>query len=394
MILHVDNPDDPFARVPKALLDDPSMSFKAKGLISFLLSKTSNWRPILSHMCKIGPDGMDSVRTAITEAVNAGYAKRIRIVQPVTKKMIRCEMFVSGSKERVKSLPDTIESNEGATFGFPTSGFSTSGKSNATKDRVVRKNEGTKEEGAIAPSATAGADRDGGASVPEDSEPPADEVAAYMAECESEDQGGGSEQADSAGPATSPLPDAKSGSVAPAEGQGTLPGADVEPDARAFPWREVCAIFKAYVPEVTMPDRGSRRDAGIKAFWRKHGKATGVFNLLAQRVAESDWLMARNGHDGCQGRPYSWGWIFAKDQRGEWRCDRIMAGDFDNDRMKFVLEKKAKAAGPVLTRVMLPGDRKWTEVNLEEKLPDGSARYRVVGEHVANGLPEVLDRKC
>lgn len=397
MIANVIHDDDPFARIRREILDDDRISFKAKGILAFLLSKTRDWRPNLEHLSRVGQDGREAVRSGLDELIKFGYAKRVRIIHRSTGQLVRWEMFVTSSPERTAAIPDTVGEGEAiATNGFPTSGKATCGKPDATKERVVRKKEGTKEEDAIASSATAGADRDGDTAFAGESEPSPEDVAAYMEECEREEERGGPEKARGAEPAPTTQPRPVAASVAQPDGQGTLDGADVEPDTRAFPWREVCAIFKAHVPEVTMPDRGSRRDAGIKAFWRKHGKTTGVFGLLAQRVAESDWLMGRNGHDGCQGRPYSWGWIFAKDQRGQWRCDRIMAGDYDNDRMAFVLEKKAKAAaaGPVLTRVMLPGDRKWTEVDLNEKLADGSARFRVVGEHVANGLPEVLDRKC
>lgn len=73
IIIHQD--DDPFCRVPKALLDDSRISWKAKGVISYLLGKRSDWKVRITDIVNRSTDGRDAVRSAIEELKEAGYAK-------------------------------------------------------------------------------------------------------------------------------------------------------------------------------------------------------------------------------------------------------------------------------------------------------------------------------
>lgn len=67
--------DDPFARIPKTLLDDPQLSLKAKGLLSYLVGKPKNWKMRVSDVVKRCKDGKKSVRSALRELQTCGYAK-------------------------------------------------------------------------------------------------------------------------------------------------------------------------------------------------------------------------------------------------------------------------------------------------------------------------------
>jgi hypothetical protein len=164
-----------------------------------------------------------------------------------------------------------------------------------------------------------------------------------------------------------------------------------EPNGQTFPWRQLMAAVKRIVPEVVMPTGAARRDHAMKQFWRKHGKTVGCFERLAQMVAESDFIMARGGHTGNNGRPYSWGWIFSKDKQDRLRADRIMEGEFATEKMAFVLEKKAKEAAPKTKKVFLIGDHNPSEIMPDAKLDDGRPRYRLC-EETRQGLPVYLDR--
>ena len=146
------------------------------------------------------------------------------------------------------------------------------------------------------------------------------------------------------------------------------------------------AVMRRYVPELNLPVHADRRDAVMKKFWRDRGKTISAFELLAQGVAASDFIMARNGHTGSEGRPYPWSWIFSKTGHGQLRADKILAGDYSNDKMSFVLEKEERVT---LTKVMRAGAA--VDLNLRE-LWNGEPRYKLCGEH-ANGLPVVFDRK-
>ncbi|MFW5800117.1 MAG: DnaD domain protein [Spirochaetota bacterium] len=64
----------------KTGLADPDLSFKAKGILAFLLSKPDNWKCRRKHLAKVGPDGITAVRTGLKELREKGYleSKAIR----------------------------------------------------------------------------------------------------------------------------------------------------------------------------------------------------------------------------------------------------------------------------------------------------------------------------
>lgn len=59
-------------------IQDESLSWKARGLLSYLLSMPDDWTVQISHLKKQAPDGRDSVRSAIQELEKAGYIDRER----------------------------------------------------------------------------------------------------------------------------------------------------------------------------------------------------------------------------------------------------------------------------------------------------------------------------
>lgn len=60
-------------------LNDERLSFKAKGMLAYLLSKPDNWRVSDRHLATIGPDGRAAVQAALKELETFGYLKRERI---------------------------------------------------------------------------------------------------------------------------------------------------------------------------------------------------------------------------------------------------------------------------------------------------------------------------
>lgn len=65
--------EDPFARIPHEILSDTRLSWKAKGLLSYLLSKPYNWKVRRADLIKQSTDGDCSVRAALKELREAGY---------------------------------------------------------------------------------------------------------------------------------------------------------------------------------------------------------------------------------------------------------------------------------------------------------------------------------
>ena len=57
-------------------LQDDSLSWKAKGLLSYLLSLPDTWQIYLEHLKNQSTDGRDSTRTGIKELLDKGYITR------------------------------------------------------------------------------------------------------------------------------------------------------------------------------------------------------------------------------------------------------------------------------------------------------------------------------
>lgn len=57
-------------------LQDNNLSWKAKGLLSYLLSKPNDWTIYLKHLAKQSKDGTDSTRTALNELIESGYISK------------------------------------------------------------------------------------------------------------------------------------------------------------------------------------------------------------------------------------------------------------------------------------------------------------------------------
>lgn len=67
--------EDPFARVPKEMLDDERLSWRAKGLLSYLIGKPPDWKVRRTDLVKRSKEGETVVRAALKELREAGYAK-------------------------------------------------------------------------------------------------------------------------------------------------------------------------------------------------------------------------------------------------------------------------------------------------------------------------------
>jgi hypothetical protein len=74
MIIHVKKRDNPYAQIDKRALNDDRLSYKARGLLAYLLSKPPDWqvwvRDLINRSQK---DGETAVRSALKELKEWGY---------------------------------------------------------------------------------------------------------------------------------------------------------------------------------------------------------------------------------------------------------------------------------------------------------------------------------
>ena len=73
------NKENPYLTMDKTALEDTRLSWKAKGILAYLLSKPDNWTVYCSELEKRAEDGERSVRSGLKELERYGYLERRRI---------------------------------------------------------------------------------------------------------------------------------------------------------------------------------------------------------------------------------------------------------------------------------------------------------------------------
>lgn len=78
MIVRSPRPETNWTVIQNTVLRNATLSFKARGLLAYLLSLPDNWMVSAERIALDGPDGRDSIRSALRELVDAGYVRRER----------------------------------------------------------------------------------------------------------------------------------------------------------------------------------------------------------------------------------------------------------------------------------------------------------------------------
>lgn len=74
-----------YAVIPNDALQNHSLSFKARGVLAYLLSQPDDWRISSGALARLAVhDGRTSIRTALTELEQANYLHRRKIKDPET----------------------------------------------------------------------------------------------------------------------------------------------------------------------------------------------------------------------------------------------------------------------------------------------------------------------
>ena len=71
--------DNPYVLINKNFLNDENLSWKAKGLLAYLLSLPDDWEIYISELQKHSTDGRDSTSNAIKELIKNAYIDRKEI---------------------------------------------------------------------------------------------------------------------------------------------------------------------------------------------------------------------------------------------------------------------------------------------------------------------------
>lgn len=67
------NPDNPYVMVDRRPIDNPNLSYRAKGVLTYLLSRPDGWEVNIGDLVKHGVEGRDALRATLKELREAGH---------------------------------------------------------------------------------------------------------------------------------------------------------------------------------------------------------------------------------------------------------------------------------------------------------------------------------
>ncbi len=68
-----------YTHISNELLEDSRLSYRARGIASFLLSKPDDWEIKIEYLMRVGVEGEKAIRTALHELAQYGYLMRARV---------------------------------------------------------------------------------------------------------------------------------------------------------------------------------------------------------------------------------------------------------------------------------------------------------------------------
>jgi hypothetical protein len=119
--------ENPYAQIDKTVLNDQRLSWKAKGILAFLLSKPDTWEINIQNLIKQAKDGKEAVYSGINELIQFGYIVRTesrnhgrfsQIVYLIYENpQLVTEISLTGCNEKSEPIPPNL--NKTPYPGFP-----------------------------------------------------------------------------------------------------------------------------------------------------------------------------------------------------------------------------------------------------------------------------------
>ena len=78
MIVRSPRPTGNFTVLHNKTIRDTRLSFKARGILTYLLSLPDNWRTSAEDLARNAPDGRDGIRSGLRELETFGYLRRTK----------------------------------------------------------------------------------------------------------------------------------------------------------------------------------------------------------------------------------------------------------------------------------------------------------------------------
>lgn len=93
-VIRVQKRPSNFVMMDKSFLEDIRLSYKAKGILAYLLSKPDNWKVIVGNLVNYSTDGKASVYAGLKELKECGYYEKVPIRNKQGTRITRWESTV------------------------------------------------------------------------------------------------------------------------------------------------------------------------------------------------------------------------------------------------------------------------------------------------------------
>ena len=111
-VIRVQKRPNNFVMLDKTFLEDDRLSFKAKGILAYLLSKPDNWKVIVGNLVKYSKDGKSAVYAGLKELKECGYYVKTPIRSEDGRRISRWESTVYEMPDSLLSDFQEIENQE------------------------------------------------------------------------------------------------------------------------------------------------------------------------------------------------------------------------------------------------------------------------------------------
>lgn len=111
-----------FAQISNDLINNRGLSYKALGILTYILSKPDDWEVYMNDLIRDGVEGEKSVRNGINELIEKRYVQRYRVFNKETGKVHHWETLVSetpfSSEEIISSVKETYALKSDGTIAY------------------------------------------------------------------------------------------------------------------------------------------------------------------------------------------------------------------------------------------------------------------------------------
>lgn len=142
MIFKIIKRDTPFVMIDKRIAEDERLSYKAKGLMMYLLSRPPDWIVRRDDLIARSTDGREAVQSGMSELKDIGYAELVD-EQDIKGRMKGKRWIVAESPELLQETLVTL-----GRLSRPT-GLPANGKAAPTNKEDTTKSEGTNIDGEL-----------------------------------------------------------------------------------------------------------------------------------------------------------------------------------------------------------------------------------------------------